>query len=124
MALRAAGQVKRACKPPFEASRRSREGSPLLPGLIWRFCSPSGFACAIGNCSLEVRTTRYLLRDSVRSEVRLASKQLQGSELCEGRVSSSTESLQAASLAVRGASGVTREESSAGVTPGTAAAQK
>ena len=47
-----------------EASRRVREGSPLLPGLIWRFCSPSGFACAIGNCSLEVRITRYLLQDS------------------------------------------------------------
>ena len=61
-----------------EASRRVREGSPLLPGLIWRFCSPFGFAYVpLANCSLEVRTTRYLLRDSVRSEVRLASKQLQ-----------------------------------------------
>ena len=50
-----------------EASRRVREGSPLLPGipLIWRFCSPFGFACVpLANCSLEVRTTRYLLQDS------------------------------------------------------------
>ena len=35
-----------------EASRRSREGSPFIPGLIWRFCSPWFFAAnAIGNCS-------------------------------------------------------------------------
>ena len=48
-----------------EASRRPREGSPLILGLIWRFFSPSVFClCVIGNCSLEVRTTRYLLQDS------------------------------------------------------------
>ena len=46
-----------------EASRRSREGSSH-PWIDLRFCSPSGFACAIGNCSLEVRITRYLLQDS------------------------------------------------------------
>ena len=33
------GLAKMACG----ASGRPREGSPLIPGLIWRFCSPSGF---------------------------------------------------------------------------------
>ena len=57
---------------------RSWEGSPLIPGLIWRFCSPSGF----------------------RSEALLASKQLQALALRYVRESSRADSLQSAATAV------------------------
>ena len=92
LALRAAGQARRARKPPLRGVKEVSGGLSSRPWIdlavllsLW-FC-----LCAIGNCSLEVRTTRYLLRDSVRSEAHLASKQLQALELCDVRVSSSAE---------------------------------
>ena len=82
-----------------EASRRPREGSPLIPGSIWRFCSPSGFClCHWGNCSPATHSCRYLLREFLRVEALLTLKQLQALALCEGRVSSSADHLQPAAL--------------------------
>ena len=91
-----------------EASRRSREGSPLIPGLIWRFCSPSGFAMCHWHCSLARTPRPYLLRQCVKGEVLVAYKQLQALKLCDLLVSSSAQTACSLHLQQRGASGAAR----------------
>ena len=78
---------------------RSWEGSPLIPGLIWRFCSPSGFCL----CHWQLQPScAHTCRccETVRSEALLASKQLQALALRYVRESSRADSLQSAATAV------------------------
>ena len=81
-----------------EVSRRPREGSPLIPGLIWRFALP----CYFGQCHWQLQPSCVHLSPSVvkRCVKRRLSPVHNGCarSRSEGRVSNNTTACSLASI--------------------------